>query len=86
MRGKLEIVADILSEAKNPSTKTSIVYGANLSFEQAERYLEHCLDWGLLRVFEEKNKNYQITEKGREFLETVDSLREMIYERDGVLA
>ncbi len=76
MRGRIEIIADILENARTPSTKTTIVYGANLSFEQADRYLDLLKDWNLLE--EDGDDNYQITDRGVKFLSTFDELKDII--------
>ena len=82
MRGRLEIIADILAAAKEPSTKTSIVYDANLSFEQAQRYLEKCQDEGLLDSQQHSAKKYEITEKGVEYLSAYSELKDKIENKD----
>lgn len=76
VRGRIEIIADILDNARTPSTKTSIVYGANLSFEQAGRYLDLLKDWKLLE--EDRNDDYRITDRGIEFLSTFSELKNII--------
>lgn len=78
MRGRLEIIADILSVARKPSTKTNIVYSANLNFEQAEKYLENCVECELLEVEEESSKKYVTTKKGYKFLEAMETIGEKI--------
>lgn len=78
MRGEYEITADILAVAKEPSSKTSIVYSANLSFGQADRYLEKCLEEGLIESKRNSNKKYQTTEKGKNFLEAFIDLEQVI--------
>ena len=82
MRGRLEIIADILSAAREPSTKTSIVYDANLSFKQAQRYLEKCLEEGLIDAQEHSSKKYEITDKGSEYLSAYRELKEKIETED----
>lgn len=84
MRGSLEITADILKVAEDPTNKSNIIYSANLSFEQAGRYLEKCVEYGLLKVREEKSsKEYVTTKKGREFLEAFEAVGEIVdLERD----
>lgn len=78
MRGRYEITAEILSTVRSPSSKTSIVYSANLSFGQAERYLDRCLEAGLIEFSREPTKKYQITEKGREFLNAFRKLKKIV--------
>ncbi len=78
-RGRLEILGDILSATKKPSTKTRIVYHANLSFSQAERYLKLLIKEDLIECDEEgKNDKYEITEKGRKFLNGFQELENLM--------
>ena len=73
-RGRFRLISDILSAAKNPSTKTSIVYAANLSFEQAQKYLDMLEEDGLLESHRSGHKKYETTDKGRRFLKTFRDL------------
>jgi predicted transcriptional regulator len=72
-RGRWDIMASVLRVAKSPKSRTHIMYGANLSFRQLQRYMELLLDKGLLCVSEETNSKakhlYVITENGLSFLE-----------------
>jgi predicted transcriptional regulator len=73
-RGRWDIMASVLRVARSPKSRTHIMYGANLSFRQLERYMGLLLDKGLLRVSEEINSKakqlYVITDLGLSFLET----------------
>ncbi len=40
-RGRLDIIIDILEVAKEGTSKTAIVSGANLNFQLTEKYLFH---------------------------------------------
>ena len=75
-RGKFEIIGEILSLTTEPSTKTSIVYRANLNFNIVNRYLDLLLRNGLVEVQGGSSKKYQITEKGLEFLAAYRNLKE----------
>jgi len=66
-RGRLEIVADILSVAESGSSKTRIMYQANLSYRLLIRYLDMILKAGL--VYLNDSSEYVTTAKGRDFLE-----------------
>jgi predicted transcriptional regulator len=44
MRGRLDIIIDILEVAKKEVHKTGIVYGANLNFQLTEKYLALLLE------------------------------------------
>jgi predicted transcriptional regulator len=65
-RGSLDIVQAMLSIASVRSRKTKIMYGANLSFHQVEKYLGFLLDSGLLD--HDGDSGYLVTEVGRKFL------------------
>lgn len=66
-RGRLDIVREILSIASVKVRKTRIMYGANLSFVQVERYLKRLLENELIDFFDDSF--YLITPKGKEFLQ-----------------
>jgi len=69
-RGKFEIIVNILEIAKKPTVKTRIMYRANLSFSQLEKYLKKAEKSRLLERKNDSNSiTYQTTEKGEEFLE-----------------
>jgi predicted transcriptional regulator len=66
-RRRFEIIGDILSVAeKNSVKKTRIMYVANLSHGLLEKYLAEAISLGLLKF---NNDGYEITEKGKFFLE-----------------
>jgi len=70
-RTRLEILASILKVASNGALKTHIMYKANLSHRQLERYLAFLEERGLLaQGVDERmgNRVYRITEKGFDFL------------------
>jgi predicted transcriptional regulator len=69
----------MLSIASVRSRKTKIMYGANLSFHQVEKYLSFLLRSGLLE--HDVVSGYLTTEVGKEFL----SLYEGHLERSNVL-
>jgi predicted transcriptional regulator len=80
-RGRWDIMASVLRVARSPKSRTHVMYGANLSFRQLERYMELLLDKGLLSVSEETNSKakhlYMITDLGRSFLETYRTLTDV---------
>jgi predicted transcriptional regulator len=86
-RGRLDIVRDVLSIAFVKVRKTRIMYQANLSYLQLEKYLKVLLDGGLVEC--DGESYYSITQKGREFvrayadyLETCSRIRK---EADGTV-
>ena len=64
-RSRLEIIADMLSIAKNGARKTRIMYQANLSYKILSRYLDEVLDAGLVTF---GSDYYTLTRKGEEYL------------------
>ena len=77
-RSRFEIIKDILEAGKESSTKTSIVYEANLSFEQAEKYLNMLEKDELVNSHRSKHKKYETTNKGRKFLESFQELESLL--------
>ena len=60
---------DILTKASGSMNKNRLVYGANLNFNMAEKYLPLLIERGLIvKVDGEQGVVYKITEKGREVL------------------
>jgi len=78
-RGRVEIMMDILDEAFRGVNKTKIVYGANLNFNMAERYLPLLLTRGLMvKLDGERGDLYRITERGREVLKNYKQIRDFV--------
>ena len=70
-RDRLEIVADILTEALNGANKTRIMYRANLNFVRFKKYFSVLLDRGLIVGVNNPDGGrvvYKTTEKGRALL------------------
>ena len=69
-RDRLDIIAEILTIAKDGHLKTQIMYRANLSFAQLNEYLDFLTNMGLLQIQKENRKNtYFTTEKGERYLD-----------------
>jgi predicted transcriptional regulator len=75
MRGKFDIIIDILEIAKKGVNKTSIVYGANLNFRITKKYLALLMENGLMDNREDK---YVTTEKGRIILEEAKEINHQL--------
>ena len=74
-RTRVDILASILQVTSNRTLKTHIMYRANLSHRQLERYLEYLEKNGMLEeVADGKVNLFQITEKGIEFLKDYDRI------------
>lgn len=71
-RSRIDISAEILKVATKGANKTQIVYGTNLNFEVAKRYLEMLQGKGLI---EQDGDIYLTTIKGKEFQELAKELK-----------
>jgi predicted transcriptional regulator len=74
-RGSIDIIADILSVAREGAKKTQIVYQTNLNFTRLERYLPPLVDKELINNVDGE---YKTTEKGGEFLTDYQKMKEML--------
>ena len=68
-RSRLEIIRDILNAVGEGAKKTRIMYIANLSYKLLGKYLNKTVEAGLISS---NNDFYEVTEKGRVFLERFD--------------
>lgn len=65
-RGPMTILADVLEAARELDRKTAILRSAGLNHTRGTRYLELCLELGLVDVEDDR---YALTADGRLFLE-----------------
>ncbi len=75
-RHRLDIVRDVLTVASVRIRKTKIMYRANLSFVQVEKYLKDLLAAGL--VESAGASMYVTTKRGEEFLQSYSKYLERI--------
>jgi predicted transcriptional regulator len=69
-RDRLVIMAEIIDIAKKGTSKTNIMYKANLSFDQLNQYLSVLSDSSLLEILAcERGIYYKATPKGTDFVE-----------------
>ena len=73
-RSSLDIVRDVLSIASVRARKTRIMYRANLSFLQLEKYLSTLIGKGLLS--HDGDSGYLVTGTGLEFLKLCEDYME----------
>jgi len=66
-RGRLQIIADILSVVRDGAKKTHVMYQANLSYTLLSRYLNEVLESGL--VSRDNEDRYRLTRRGKNFLD-----------------
>ena len=84
-RDRLIIIAEIINIAKKGSSKTQIMFNANLSFSQLNQYLSLLLKTALLEKIRINGKFiYLPTTKGLEFLQRQQKVLDLLYETDQV--
>lgn len=67
-RSDIDILTDILKLSCESAKKTRILYQANLSHKQLERYIDVLMGNGLLIKKMTPFRVYQTSEKGHEFI------------------
>ena len=79
-RSNIEIIADMLRAGENGAGKTEIMYSANMSYSQIQKYLDYLVGQGFINriQLDDSLMAYQVTEKGFKLLEAIDSLMEML--------
>lgn len=73
-RSRYDIIAEILSVARDGARVTRIMHKSNLDFRQKERYLSSLLGAGLVRVRANSPLVYETTELGARWLESYRSV------------
>ncbi len=81
-RSNLEVMADILRLGE--AGKTEIMYSANMSYHQLQKYLGYMVGQGLLERFEVPNPGvkYRPTPKGLELLKRIEGVLEVLETQD----
>ncbi|MCJ7669496.1 MAG: winged helix-turn-helix domain-containing protein [Dehalococcoidia bacterium] len=84
-RSNIEIIADMLRVGENGAGKTEIMYSANMSYAQIQKYLGFLLSHGFINKVKVGNPvvTYQVTNKGGELLKNIDSVVEVLEFRNG---
>jgi len=79
-RSNIEIIADMLRVGENGAGKTEIMYSANMSYSQLQKYLGFLMSQGFITKVEVGNPvvTYQVTEVGLKLLKSIDSVMEML--------
>jgi len=79
-RSNIEIIGDMLRAGENGAGKTHIMYSANMSYSQIQKYLHYLLNHGFIDKAKLGNTivTYQVTETGLKLLQLIDNLSEML--------
>ena len=87
-RSNIEIIADMLRVGENGAGKTEIMYTANMSYSQIQRYLDYLVHQGFINKINMDNTMvaYQVTDSGFKLLKAIDTLMNMLEpgNREGV--
>ena len=84
-RSNIEIIADMLKVGENGAGKTEIMYSANMSYAQIQKYLGFLLSHGFINRVKVGNPavTYQVTDKGGELLKNINYIIEVLEFRNG---
>ena len=77
-RSNIEVIADMLRLGE--AGKTEIMYSANMSYKQLQKYLEFLLELKLIDKVTVGNPvvTYRVTKKGLRLLKNIDTILEML--------
>jgi len=81
-RSNIEVIADMLRLGE--AGKTEIMYSANMSYRQLQKYLKFLLQLKLIDKVTVGNPvvTYRITKKGLRLLRSIDNILEILESRE----
>jgi predicted transcriptional regulator len=77
-RNGMEILVNILKEARAGISKTRLVYRTNMNFFAIRRHMDFLIQKGLLNVEYSSIQLYTTTQRGLEFLDEFDKIKETL--------
>ncbi len=79
-RSSIEIIAEMLKVGENGAGKTRIMYGANMSYSQIQKYLGFLIGHEFIDKVKIGNPSvtYQVTDSGLKLLKSINSVLEML--------
>ena len=83
-RSNIEIISEMLRIGANGAGKTEIMYSANMSYRQIQKYLKFMIAQGLIHKVEVGNPSlsYIVTEKGHGLRKSIDTILEVLNFKD----
>jgi predicted transcriptional regulator len=83
-RSNIEVIADMLRLGE--AGKTEIMYSANMSYSQLQKYLKFLLELELIDKVTIGNPvvTYRVTKKGLRLLRSIDSILEVLELKDRI--
>lgn len=84
-RSDIEIIADMLKVGENGAGKTQIMYSANMSYRQIQKYLGYLVGAGYIDKMKMGNPSvtYQVTDSGLKLLQLINNIKVMLGLDDG---
>jgi predicted transcriptional regulator len=82
-RSNIELAADILRSGGQGAGKTKIMYDANMSYHQLQKYLDLLVNRGCLKrnVIDKSRIRYSVTKRGSMLLKSIDNVLEALDRR-----
>ena len=79
-RSNIEIIAEMLRIGENGAGKTEIMYNANMSYSQIQKYLGFLISHDFINKIHVGNPcvTYQITGNGVKLLKSIESVIEIL--------
>ena len=79
-RSNIEIIGDMLRVGANGAGKTEIMYSANMSYSQLQKYLGLLISQGFINRLEVGNPvvTYRVTEKGSTLLKSINTILDVL--------
>jgi len=79
-RSNIQIMRDMLKIGENGAGKTKLMYSANMSYTQIQKYLAFLVSHGLIDKVEVGNPSvtYHVTGKGLGLLKSIDTVLEVL--------
>lgn len=83
-RSNIEIISEMLRIGANGAGKTEIMYSANMSYRQIQKYLKFMIAQGLIDKVEVGNPSvaYLVTEKGHGLRQSIETVLEVLNFKD----
>ena len=79
-RSYIEVIAEMLRVSEKGVNKTEILYSANMSHYQLQKYLSSLLAHGFIDRLTTENShfNYRVTKRGSKLLKSIDNILEAL--------
>jgi predicted transcriptional regulator len=83
-RSNIEIIGDMLRVGENGAGKTEIMYSANMSYTQIQKYLGFLINHNFIDKVEVGNPvvTYRVTDKGLSLLRSIETILQVLEFKD----